>query len=93
MEKTLSVMGVAFQDSMLSATQVVVGMNQAPLPCTVTLSSTTGGRLIEVSTDDGVNYFAPTLDATQTNFINVALKAPVSHVRITGSIGDRWSIR
>lgn len=93
MEKTLSVIGVPFQDSTLAATQVVVGMNQAPLPCTVTLSSTAGGRLIEVSTDDGVNWFAPPLDVTQTNFINVAIKAPVSNVRITGNIGDRWSIR
>lgn len=93
MEKTLSVMGVPFQDAVLTATSIIVGMNQAPLPCTVTLSSTAGGRLIEVSTDDGTNWFSPTLDVTQANFINVAIKAPVSTVRITGNIGDRWSIR
>jgi len=78
-----------------NATPVVIAMNGAPLPCTVTLNSTAAGRLIEISTDGGVNYntFTPTITATPQ--LIAALTYPVSHVRLTGNASgvDTWSIR
>lgn len=69
------------------------GMSKSPVPATATLASTNGARSIQISTDGGINYFTPAYDVTVTNFINVAIKAPVSHVQFTGSAGDLWSIR
>lgn len=93
MEYVLPVMGAPFGLGVLSATQQVVSMNRAPVPCTVTLASTAGGRLIELSSDGGNNYFTPVYDANTTPMINVSVGSPISHVRYTGSIGDNWSIR
>lgn len=59
------------------------------VPFTISLTSTSGGRLIELSTD-GVNYFTPTYDATVTNLINVAIKAPIRCFRLTGAANDPW---
>lgn len=71
----------------------IVSMAKAPLPSTVTLDSTNGARAIQISTDGGVNFYTPTYDATQTNFINVSIKSSISHVQFTGTSGDAWSIR
>jgi hypothetical protein len=81
------------QNGVLSATSLVLTMNGHPLPCTVTLASTSGTRAIQLSTDNGVNYFLPTYDATVTNMINVSVRSPITNVQLTGSIGDIWSVR
>lgn len=76
-----------------NSTPFVLSMAGAPLPCTLTLKSTSGGRLIEVSTDGGVDYITPTLDITSTPFIVLVINAPVTHVRFTGSTADTWSVQ
>lgn len=76
-----------------SATPVVIQMDGAPLPCTVTLKSAAVGRLIECSTDGGVEYFTPTPTVTSATMQVLSISAPVSHVRITGAAADTWSIR
>lgn len=93
MEYVLPVMGAPFALGLLAATQQIVSMNRAPLPATATLTSTAGGRLIELSTDGGNNFFTPTYDANTTAMINVSIASAVSHVRFTGSANDPWSIR
>ncbi len=75
-----------------SATPVVIAMNGAPLPCAVTLKSAAAGRLIELSTDGGTEYFTPALDSVSATQAVVIIKAPVSHVRLTGTTGDSWRI-
>lgn len=76
-----------------SATPVVVAMAGAPLPCTVTLKSAAVGRLIEASTDGGTEYFTVPLDMSSATQIAAALLAPVTHVRVTGTTNDTWSIQ
>lgn len=74
-------------------TPIVVAMGHGPMPFTATLKSAAAGRLIELSTDGGVEYFTPTVDTTSATMQIVAVTAPVSHVRFTGAAADTWSVR
>ena len=76
-----------------SVTPVVIIMNGAPLPCTVTLKSADAGRLIQLSTDGGVEYYTPTLTASSATMHVLAITYPVSHVRVTGAANDTCSVR
>lgn len=78
-----------------SATPVVINMNGTPLPCTVTLKSADAGRKIEISVDNGVEYFTATPDTTTATMLTGSIKAPISHIRLTGAAAgtDSWSIR
>lgn len=70
----------------------VVPTPRIVVPTAVTLKSALAGRLIELSTDGGVEYFTPSVDNTSATMQVVAIKAPVTHVRLTGSANDAWSI-
>jgi hypothetical protein len=66
--------------------------NNSSPPYSISLNSTAGGRLIELSVDGGLNFFAPVLDSTTTNQIAVVINAPFTHARITGVAGNLWRI-
>jgi hypothetical protein len=70
---------------------VNVGGNTAPM--TATLNSSAPGRLIELSSDGGGTFYTPARDAEIGSMINVAILAPVSHVRFTGVTLDKWQVR
>ena len=78
-----------------SATPVVITMNEAPLPSTITLKSADAGRKIELSTDGGVEYFTPAPTTTSATMQILVVTTSVSHVRITGAAAgtDTWGIR
>lgn len=87
-------MGGQFSTAIIpSGTPVVITMNEAPLPCTVTLKSANAARLIEVSTDGGTEYFTPAVDMSSATQMALAINAPVSHVRVTGVANDTWRIQ
>lgn len=71
---------------------ITVNIAVTNLPASITLSSTAGNRAIELTTN-GADFFAPPVDVTQTNFITVALMAPVMEMRLTGDADDKWNIR
>lgn len=84
----------AFKTGTLAdSTPVAVNVANYTFPATMTLTSSAGGRLIELSSDGGLNYFTPTYDATTTPMINVSVNSPISHARFTGQAGDVWSAR
>lgn len=91
--KTIGIAGEPIGGTLLDSNPFVIGMGGMNIPSTVTLTSAAAGRLIEVSTDGGTNYFTPTYDASTAGMINVGLFAPVSHVRVTGAAADTWSVR
>ena len=68
----------------------VLSGNELQLPATLTLTSAAGGRAIELS-NDGVNFFTPTYDATTANMISVSVKSPIKVYRITGLVGEQYS--
>lgn len=76
-----------------NSTPVIVQMNGAPLPCTITLKSAAAGRLIELSTDGGTEFFTPALDSASATQVVLTVTAPVSHVRLTGVASDSWRIQ
>ena len=75
-----------------SSTPVKIPMWGAPLPTTITLKSSAGGRLIELSTDGGVEFFTPAVDTSSATMQVVILNASVTHTRITGAASDTWII-
>jgi len=85
--------GRKFMSGTLAGTSLVVPMDGAPLPATITLKSADAGRKIELSTDDGVEYFQPVYDVNSATMLVVSISAPISHVKFTAAITDTWSVR
>ena len=85
--------GRKFMSGTLTGTSLVIPMDGAPLPATITLKSAEAGCKIELSTDDGVEYFQPIYDAGSATMLVVSISAPVSHVKFTAAIADTWSVR
>ena len=75
------------------STPVAVDIEHENIPATVTLKSSDGGRLVEISTDGGIEYFTPDYDKTTATMIVVSIGTPISHVRFTGATADTWSVR
>lgn len=71
----------------------LIGLSGAPMPFTITLKSSLAGRLIELTTDGGVEYFTPTVTQSSATMQIVSVSAPVSGARLTGTSGDVWSVR
>lgn len=78
-----------------TTTTVTVMMAACPMPCTVNFKSSNAARTIQLSCDEGAEYFTPTYDSTASTATQkvVTLSAPVSHVQFTGVNNDTWSIR
>jgi hypothetical protein len=72
-----------------NSTPLAVAVAPGDPPFTATLDSSASGRLIELSSDSGTNYYVPAT-ITDTNFIQVQSAVPITHVRFTGATGDRW---
>lgn len=62
------------------------------IPGHITLKSSAAGRLIELSTDNGVEYFTPAVDVQSATMQVLVVNAPVTHIRITGASGDRYLV-
>jgi len=94
MEFVLPIMGEPYTESTIPAAgNATVSMRRAPVPCTLWLDSTNGSRSIQISVDEGVNFFTPTYDTNTTAQLVVAITAPISHVKFTGTTGEAYGIR
>jgi len=71
---------------------VVVVPQTMQLPGNVTLKSAAAGRLIELSTDGGGEYFTPQLDVVSATMLLVVVNAPITHLRITGAAADTYTV-
>ena len=79
--------------TLANSTPLPIPITVNALPLTITLNTTYASKLIEISTDGGVNYFTPVYDTSSANQIITHIDAPISHVRFTGTAGDLWSVR
>ena len=71
-------------------TPVPMGMQDISYPCTLSLTSSAAGRLVELSVDGGVLYFTPDYNPkTTASQIMLTVGAPVTHARFTGQAGDK----
>jgi hypothetical protein len=70
----------------------VVFQDYFKLPMTATLKSSNVARLVEFSTDGGIEYFTPTYDKTSSTMITVVSNSRLTHLRFTGAAGDTWSV-
>lgn len=77
------------------ATPLVVPVGNMDAPMTVTLTSGAAGRLIELSSNGGNagGWYTPMLDADIATMCNVGVMSPISHIRVTGQVGDVWRVQ
>jgi hypothetical protein len=76
-----------------SATPVVIPVPLTmQLPGSITLKSSDAGRLIELSTDGGVEYFTPVVDVQSATMRIVIVNAPITHIRVTGTANDTYIV-
>jgi hypothetical protein len=62
------------------------------LPGSITLKSSAAGRLIELSTDGGTEYFTPVVDVQSATMQIVVVNAPITHFRVTGAAADTYVV-
>lgn len=62
------------------------------LPGSITLKSADAGRLIELSTDGGVEYFTPVVDVQSATMQILVVNAPITHFRVTGAAADTYVV-
>ena len=62
------------------------------LPGSITLKSAAAGRLIELSTDRGVEYFTPAVDVQSATMQILVVNAPITHFRVTGAAADTYMV-
>ncbi len=74
----------------LRATTLVL-KSEIHIPCSVCLRSADVSRAIQLSFDDGIEYFTPTYDYSSATALNVALLASAV-VKITGAVGDTVTV-
>ena len=75
------------------------GVKLLPIPVTsrvqltATLKSAAAGRKIELSADDGDEFFPTRYNVTTPSMLVLAINTPISHILFTGTPGDKWSLR
>lgn len=90
-----NIIGNVTTGALTSAVPVVVDLTSKSLPCTISLKSVTGGRLIRLSAN-GVaasDWFSPEYDVSDANKLILVISTPMSKVEFTGQAGDVWSIQ
>ncbi len=81
-----------FAAGTLTGSTKTIVMAGAPMPCHVDLQSTNTGRKIEISNNGGLTYIEPAPTHSTTTARGLTINAHVTHVRLTGSVGDAYSI-
>lgn len=71
---------------------VITPPQNMQIPGHITLKSAAAGRLIELSTDNGVEYFTPAVDVQTATMQVLVVNAPITNIRITGASGDRYLV-
>lgn len=69
-------------------TSVVIDGKGIEYPASVTLKSSDATRKIELSTNDGLEYFDPQIDIITTTMLVVVLDAAITNIRFTGVASD-----
>lgn len=70
---------------------IVVPLNMQ-LPGSIILKSSAPGRLIEISVDNGIEYFTPTYDVVSSTTLLAIINCPITHIRLTGAAGDTYLV-
>lgn len=71
---------------------VIPAPKDMQIPGSITLKSSAAGRLIELSTDGGVEYFTPAVDVQSATMQILVVNAPITHIRLTGAANDLYLV-
>lgn len=71
---------------------VIEAPKNMQIPGSITLKSSDAGRLIELSTDGGVEYFTPAVDVQSATMQILVVNAPITHIRLTGAANDIYLV-
>ena len=80
------------QTSVLSGTAIPQIQAATVTPNSITLNSSAASRKIELSTNNGVEFFTPQYDVTSTTMLIVVVTSPITHYRLTGNQGDTYVV-
>ncbi len=58
----------------------------------ISLHSAYASRLIQLSTNGGLDYFTPAYDVSASGVIVVSATSPITNIQFTGQSGDVWGI-
>lgn len=72
----------------LTSTTSTQGMGGINIPVTLTLTSNTVGRKLELSTDNGVTWYDAPLDSSTADALVATVYTSITNFRGTGDIGD-----
>ncbi len=72
----------------LTATTKTIGLGGFKYPITITFDSDTVGRKIEFSTNYGTEYWEPVIDKTTATMLVTYSELTLTHIKVTGDIGD-----
>jgi hypothetical protein len=88
----IRVSNTAFASGTLGGASLVIPMAGAPIPCTITLSSTDATRKIEWSADGGTIYFEAVYNYNITDQLVFILANPITHIKFTGLSANAYRI-
>ncbi len=72
---------------------VTSSMIGVALPATAWLDSTYASRAIQLSVDNGTNFYTPAYDVNSTSQLAVSIMAPVTNIQFVYQAGDTWGIQ
>jgi len=73
--------------STLTDTTLILTRNYK-IPFTITFNSEDVGRKIELTSNNGEEYFEPTADITSATMLVLVVNSPITGIKFTGAIGD-----
>ena len=87
-----SVLNANFKGTLPASGIVEFPVSEFPSKMTVSLSSVSASRLIELSNDGGIKYFPWPYDLTLTDVLLMFIAAKIDRIRFTGAPGDTYGI-
>lgn len=80
--------------AIINSTPIAIDLRSAEYPLTITLNSTYGSALIQLSTNDDQSLpFTPAYDTSHATQKVVRVTSPVAWAFITGQNGDTFNVR
>ena len=70
-------------------TTMTIGPGGIKLPASIQLTSSDGTRALQLSLDNGLSFFTPTLDFSDATRLILTIETPVSQIKLTGVAADK----
>lgn len=69
-------------------TSIIYGLGNIKYPASIQLTSSSSTRAIQISLDNGLTFFTPPIDYSDSTKLVLSIVTPVSSIKVTGVSGD-----